>query len=125
MLGYIAGDSEGDSYTNIVGNAFISGPSTQVHPFTRGNSYFHTFVQNNYYDPDQVGVAIEFVLLQAVLTLCIGRYSQWLDPDPNHRQLLWSRLPVRALPIPNRRDHAQPDRRGCLRGHACRRVQEP
>lgn len=53
--GYIAGDSEGQSYTNIIGNAFISGPSTSARPFTRGNANFHTFVSNNYYDPDQVG----------------------------------------------------------------------
>jgi hypothetical protein len=52
--GYIAGDSDGDSYANIIANAFISGPSTSQHPFTRGNSYFHAYVKDNYYDPNQV-----------------------------------------------------------------------
>lgn len=54
--GYIDGDSSAASYVNIVGNYFISGPSTSVTAFTRGNDNFHAFVQNNYYDPDQDGV---------------------------------------------------------------------
>ncbi|KNZ78431.1 putative pectate lyase C [Termitomyces sp. J132] len=53
--GYIAGDSAGQSYANILNNVFISGPSTSAHPFTRGNANFHTYVSNNYYDPDQDG----------------------------------------------------------------------
>ncbi|KAL3447186.1 pectin lyase fold/virulence factor [Aspergillus insuetus] len=53
--GYIAGDSSGQSYANIIGNYFISGPSTSVTAFTRGNANFHGYVENNYYDPDQDG----------------------------------------------------------------------
>ncbi|KAK2759777.1 hypothetical protein FQN54_002511 [Arachnomyces sp. PD_36] len=53
--GYIAGDSSGDSYANIIGNYFISGPSTTVTAFTRGNEHFHGYVEENYYDPDQDG----------------------------------------------------------------------
>ncbi|KAL2817507.1 pectin lyase fold/virulence factor [Aspergillus cavernicola] len=53
--GYIAGDSSGQSYANIIGNYFISGPSTTVTAFTRGNANFHGYVENNYYDPDQDG----------------------------------------------------------------------
>ncbi|KAL4908606.1 hypothetical protein BDW74DRAFT_188522 [Aspergillus multicolor] len=53
--GYIAGDSSGQSYANIIGNYFISGPSTSVTAFTRGNENFHGYVENNYYDPDQDG----------------------------------------------------------------------
>lgn len=40
---------------NIIGNYFISGPSTSVTAFTRGNENFHGYVENNYYDPDQDG----------------------------------------------------------------------
>ncbi|KAH2933237.1 hypothetical protein KXW73_005134 [Aspergillus fumigatus] len=40
---------------NIIGNYFISGPSTSVTAFTRGNANFHGYVQNNYYDPDKDG----------------------------------------------------------------------
>jgi hypothetical protein len=54
--GYIAGDSAGLSYANIINNYFISGPSTSVTAFTRGNANFHGFVSNNYYDPNQNGV---------------------------------------------------------------------
>jgi hypothetical protein len=51
---YIAGgDSAGQSYTNIMNNVFISGPSTTILPVTRGNANFHTYVQRNYYDPSK------------------------------------------------------------------------
>ncbi|ETS72973.1 pectate lyase C [Pestalotiopsis fici W106-1] len=53
--GYIAGDSDGQSYANIVNNYFISGPSTSVTAFTRGNANFHGYVSENYYDSDQDG----------------------------------------------------------------------
>ncbi|KAK6542111.1 hypothetical protein TWF694_007879 [Orbilia ellipsospora] len=54
--GYIAGDSDGLSYANIVNNYFISGPSTSVTAFTRGNANFFGYVHDNYYDPNQNGV---------------------------------------------------------------------
>ncbi|KAF5373102.1 hypothetical protein D9758_001568 [Tetrapyrgos nigripes] len=60
--GYIAGDSAGPSEANILNNVFLSGPSTSQHPFTRGNANFHTFVSNNYYDPDQDGTLNGFIL---------------------------------------------------------------
>ncbi|RHZ65421.1 hypothetical protein CDV55_106675 [Aspergillus turcosus] len=53
--GYIAGDSDGQAYANIIGNYFISGPSTSVTAFTRGNANFHGYVDNNYYDADRDG----------------------------------------------------------------------
>ncbi|KAK2785774.1 hypothetical protein FQN51_003781 [Onygenales sp. PD_10] len=51
--GYIAGDSAGESFANIIGNYFISGPSTSVTAFTRGNESFHGYVKGNYYGADQ------------------------------------------------------------------------
>ncbi|KAG7447957.1 uncharacterized protein BT62DRAFT_992884 [Guyanagaster necrorhizus] len=60
--GYIAGDSAGQSYTNIIGNVFISGPSTSIHPFTSGNENFHAYMSDNYYDPDQDGTSNGWVL---------------------------------------------------------------
>ncbi|KAI0009642.1 fibronectin [Xylariaceae sp. FL0662B] len=53
--GYIAGDSDGQSYANVVNNYFISGPDTSVTAFTRGNANFHGYVSNNYYDSDRDG----------------------------------------------------------------------
>ncbi|KAF2824438.1 pectate lyase-like protein [Ophiobolus disseminans] len=53
--GYIAGDSEGASEANIVGNYFISGPSTTVTAFTRGNANFKAYVEANFYDSDKNG----------------------------------------------------------------------
>ncbi|KAG8741939.1 hypothetical protein FRC10_002250 [Ceratobasidium sp. 414] len=63
--GYIAGDSDGQSYANIVNNVFISGPSTSTHPFTRGNANFHAYVSRNYYDPSQNGVLDGWELAQS------------------------------------------------------------
>ena len=53
--GYIAGDSSGQSEANIIGNYFISGPSTSVTAFTRGNENFKGYVENNFYDSDKDG----------------------------------------------------------------------
>lgn len=53
--GYIASGGEGDSYANIINNYFISGPSTSVTAFTRGNEFFHGYVSNNFYDSDRNG----------------------------------------------------------------------
>lgn len=53
---YIAGgDSAGTSEVNIVGNYFISGPSTSVTAFTRGNANFKGYVEANFYDSDRNG----------------------------------------------------------------------
>lgn len=53
--GYIAGDSSGQSEANIIGNYFISGPSTGVTAFTRGNDNFKGYVEANFYDSDKDG----------------------------------------------------------------------
>ncbi|KAF3037673.1 hypothetical protein E8E12_007282 [Didymella heteroderae] len=53
--GYIAGDSTGQSEANIIGNYFISGPSTSVTAFTRGNENFKGYVEKNFYDFDKDG----------------------------------------------------------------------
>jgi hypothetical protein len=53
--GYIAGDSSALSEANIVGNYFISGPSTSATAFTRGNANFHGYVEKNFYDSDKDG----------------------------------------------------------------------
>ncbi|OLN93264.1 putative pectate lyase C 2 [Colletotrichum chlorophyti] len=54
--GYIAGDSSGASYANIINNYFISGPSTSVTAFTRGNENFRGYVKDNFYDSNRDGV---------------------------------------------------------------------
>lgn len=54
--GYIAGDSDGESFANIINNYFISGPTTSVTAFTRGNANFHGYVSNNFYDSNKNGV---------------------------------------------------------------------
>ncbi|KAI0841190.1 polysaccharide lyase family 1 protein [Hypoxylon sp. FL0890] len=53
---YIAGDSGGQSYANIINNYFISGPNTSVSAFTRGNANFHGYVSENYYDSNKDGI---------------------------------------------------------------------
>ncbi|KEY70576.1 hypothetical protein S7711_02726 [Stachybotrys chartarum IBT 7711] len=70
--GYIAGDSAGASYANIVNNYYISGPSTSITAFSRGNQNFRACrspflppplgrladrldAKNNFYDPNRNG----------------------------------------------------------------------
>jgi pectate lyase len=52
---YIAGDSEGASEVNVVGNVFVKGPNSSVEAFTRGNANFKAFVEGNVYDADKNG----------------------------------------------------------------------
>ncbi|KAF1816441.1 pectin lyase-like protein [Eremomyces bilateralis CBS 781.70] len=52
---YIAGDSDGKSSANIIGNYFISGPSSSGGAFTRGNANFNGYVLDNFYDPNKNG----------------------------------------------------------------------
>ncbi|KAF2734089.1 pectin lyase-like protein [Polyplosphaeria fusca] len=52
---YIAGDSDGLSEANIIGNYFVSGPSSTVAAFTRGNAQFHGYVEKNFVDSNKDG----------------------------------------------------------------------
>ena len=49
---YVAGDSAGLSYGNVVDNYFIAGPSSsELHdPISRGNRNYSIFLDGNYYD---------------------------------------------------------------------------
>lgn len=46
----MGGDSEGDSYTNVVGNYFIKGPCGGNTPIGGGNSNFHIYALDNWFD---------------------------------------------------------------------------
>lgn len=63
--GYILGDSEADSYANVIRNYFISGPNTGAAAFTRGNLNFHIYALNNWHDSDKDGVLDGAILSQA------------------------------------------------------------
>lgn len=52
----MGGDSEGQSYCNIVGNLFINGPVGNGDGFTGGNSNFHCYVKDNYQDKNKDGI---------------------------------------------------------------------
>lgn len=52
----MGGDSEGDSYCNIVGNLFINGPAKGGDAFTGGNSNFHFYGADNWQDSNMDGV---------------------------------------------------------------------
>lgn len=70
--GYIAGDSAGASYANVVHNYFISGPDTSVTAFTRGNANFHGYVAGNFYDSDQNGLLDGAALCEDDAAACYG-----------------------------------------------------
>jgi hypothetical protein len=55
----MGGDSNGESFVNIINNYFIGGPSTNPStssPFTRGNANFNLYGEGNYMDNNQNGV---------------------------------------------------------------------
>jgi pectate lyase len=54
--GYILGDTEGLSEVNMMGNYFISGPSTTGGCMTNATSAFHVYVSQNYYDSNKNGI---------------------------------------------------------------------
>ena len=55
---YVAGDSAGLSYGNVVNNYFIAGPSSsELHdPISRGNRNYSMYLSGNYYDGNVNGV---------------------------------------------------------------------
>ncbi|MEJ5260673.1 MAG: PA14 domain-containing protein [Anaerohalosphaeraceae bacterium] len=65
VAAYILGDSEADSYANVIRNYFISGPNTSSAAFTRGNLNFHIYALNNWHDSNRNGVLDGAILEQA------------------------------------------------------------
>jgi len=51
----MGGDSEGNSYCNIVGNLFINGPMGSGNGFSGGNSNFHCYLKDNLQDSNTDG----------------------------------------------------------------------
>ncbi len=66
--GYILGDSEGQSFANVIGNYFITGPSTSGAAFTRGNLNFNLYAADNYRDNNKNGILDGSVLVQTDYT---------------------------------------------------------
>jgi autotransporter-associated beta strand protein len=62
---YILGDSAGDSYANVIGNYFISGPGSTAPAFDRGNLNFHLYATNNWFDSNVDGALNGVRLTQA------------------------------------------------------------
>ncbi|MBO4664756.1 MAG: autotransporter-associated beta strand repeat-containing protein [Bacteroidaceae bacterium] len=52
----MGGDSEGESFCNIVGNLFVNGPVGNGEGFSNGNKNFHCYVNDNYQDKNKDGV---------------------------------------------------------------------
>jgi autotransporter-associated beta strand protein len=55
---YVAGDSAGLSYGNVVNNYFVAGPSSsELHdPISRGNRNYSMYLEGNYYDGNLNGM---------------------------------------------------------------------
>jgi len=61
----LGGDSSGDTYANVIANYFISGPSSIVGAFDRGNLNFHLYATNNFFDSNVNGTLDGALLMQA------------------------------------------------------------
>ncbi len=55
VSGYILGDTEGLSEANVMGNYFISGPSTESNPFNSATPSFHIYARDNFWDNNRNG----------------------------------------------------------------------
>ncbi|MES2925055.1 MAG: Ig-like domain-containing protein [Verrucomicrobiota bacterium] len=79
--GYIpAGDSAGDSYTNVIGNYFIGGPETGAgtSPFKTGNANYRIYHSGNFQDLDLDGVLDGTAVTNSsfpTLTIVPSRYA--------------------------------------------------
>ena len=51
----MGGDSEGESFSNAVGNCFIQGPVDGVRPFSVGNNKYHIYELDNIQDSNRNG----------------------------------------------------------------------
>ena len=51
----MGGDSEGQSYCNVVGNLFINGPAGGGNAFSTGNTNFHCYLSDNIQDSNKDG----------------------------------------------------------------------
>jgi autotransporter-associated beta strand protein len=51
----MGGDSEGESFVNVVGNYFINGPENGGTPISSGNSLFHIYAADNWFDKNMDG----------------------------------------------------------------------
>lgn len=58
----MGGDSEGNAYCNAVGNMFIKGPSGGGSPFSGGNSLFHLYASDNWYDNNVDGILNPYLI---------------------------------------------------------------
>lgn len=56
-VGYImGGDSAGQSFVNVFNNYFVRGPASSSSAISGGNTDFHIYATNNWYDGDRDGV---------------------------------------------------------------------
>jgi autotransporter-associated beta strand protein len=60
----LGGDSSGDTYANVIGNYFVTGPNSIIGPFDRGNLNFHLYATNNFWDSNLNGTLDGTLLVQ-------------------------------------------------------------
>ena len=80
VAAYILGDSEGNSYANVINNYFIDGPDTESAAFTRGNLNFHIYASNNYQDPNMNGILDGEVIPQSAYGIVDWQSSPYPYP---------------------------------------------
>ncbi len=138
---YVAGDSAGLSYGNVVNNYFIAGPSSsELHdPISRGNRNYSMYLDGNYYDGNLNGVLDGQPFTQADVDDELTYVPERFDypqiatdsAQPGLRKSAQQRRRVALARLgrhaarerrhdADRHAHQRPGRRRRL-GHACRR----
>ena len=60
----MGGDSEGDSYANCESNMFINGPANSVAALGGGNTNYHLYADDNWWDKNRNGIVDSYLVPQ-------------------------------------------------------------
>jgi autotransporter-associated beta strand protein len=102
----MGGGSLGDAYCNAVSNLFIKGPAGGGTPFSDGNSLFHLYADDNWYDATCDGQLIPYLIPNSEYSggpdFQTVPYSYPILPTWSARTLADSLLPTVGASLPYR-----------------------
>ncbi len=102
----MGGDSEGSSYANVVGNFFVKGPDKGGTPIGGGNSKFHIYADDNWYDENLDGEQNGYLIPRSEYSggpdFQDERYAYPVVPVLGANELMTELLPVVGASLPYR-----------------------
>lgn len=102
----MGGDSEGSSQANVVSNMFVKGPDKGGTPIGGGNSKFHIYADDNWYDDNLDGFQNGYLIPRNEYSggpdFQEERYAYPVVPKLTANELIDSLLPVVGASLPYR-----------------------